>query len=985
MLRILVVFIISAWTFRSLAQQPEVTQYDVDQGLPQSLVRHVMQDADGFIWLGTGDGLARFDGSRFVVYKHDPHDSTTISNNSIWGISETEPGHLWIGTRNSLDRLDRRTGEFEHLRIGTRDGRNGCWQPLATSTNAPLFYSPLTCELLRVTSMGHQRSATGHRDSYCMRMSADGSRIISISDPDSMIIADNERNEDRWRRIPVDSGDRVVDMIALGTRWLILTQRTGWIMEENGTRRELPDPLRSMVNAAGVGKYLQRDAHDALWMGLSGLGVVVLRPDLSIGRSYRLEAKGTTAVNITAIRFDRQGNTWVGTDGHGVFKISPQRIKFGRVMPGLGLSWEPASWFVRGFAQWDDHRVMVSFHQGGLALFDERTGELSPFSVPGREPSTTFSRVCNDVDGLVWLKDEHGIIVLNPGSGAIVFAPSHSASTGLLRDSVNVMRLVEGRRSSPYRFSSGSMTAGPPTRHPVLDSLLPNVERIAIDASGQWWVSGPEMALSVWNSDGPLTISGERPAAGTRMMNLVAAGGGRAWMTTNDGLLLLHLSPPGILKHYTIYDGLPDQFVYGVVADDDGGWWISSNNGVARFDMAKQHFRTYTSAHGLQSREFNAGAFFRSRSGRIYFGGVNGFNHFQPGAVQDDTDPAHVRIINLSDREGPLSFEDGVTVQLPFPRNELRVELAVLEFTAPMDDRVKWRLLGYDDSWRTIPATTPIELINLPNGAYILEAVGINGDGVESDARQLLRVVVERPLWASTWFIICVVGSIIGSMAWLVVRAARRRMQRKLAETERELRELRLRTRLAKDIHDDVGSGLARMAALSRSAKRETDAAERFDKVAGISGELLDNLRDVVWMNDPRHDTLNAVLLRIRDHAGDLFEESGATVRCEFPEPLSTRRVDGAFPRDLYLIAKEALHNAHKYSKATVIVLRWWEHNGSCTMEVSDNGVGAGDGATQGSGYGTENMRQRAAEIGATYERVACIGGGTTVRVHCRP
>ena len=194
-----------------------------------------------------------------------------------------------------------------------------------------------------------------------------------------------------------------------------------------------------------------------------------------------------------------------------------------------------------------------------------------------------------------------------------------------------------------------------------------------------------------------------------------------------------------------------------------------------------------------------------------------------------------------------------------------------------------------------------------------------------------------------------------------------------------------MRTRLAKDIHDDVGSGLARMAALSRSPKRTSDAEERFEKVGDISTELLDNLRDVVWMNDPKNGTLDSLLLRIRAFANDLFENDDVQLVFDFPEPLPERVIGGSFRHNLYLIAREALHNARKYSGAQRITLSWEADEQGFTFSVSDNGAGISSSVPQGSGHGTVNMRERAEELEATFERSPGAEGGTVVRVFGRP
>ena len=154
--------------------------------------------------------------------------------------------------------------------------------------------------------------------------------------------------------------------------------------------------------------------------------------------------------------------------------------------------------------------------------------------------------------------------------------------------------------------------------------------------------------------------------------------------------------------------------------------------------------------------------------------------------------------------------------------------------------------------------------------------------------------------------------------------------------------------------------------------------------MADISGELLLNLRDVVWMNDPRHDTLDALLLRISDHARDLFEDSEALVEVRFPVPMPTHPVGGHFRHNLFLIAKEALHNAHKYSHAQRITLVWAQDAEGFRFEVIDDGVGITNGGAVGGGHGSANMRQRAEDLGARYERISLPGAGTTIRVQGR-
>ncbi|MBP8822918.1 MAG: hypothetical protein KBH07_04695 [Flavobacteriales bacterium] len=957
------------------AQLPGITRYDLDDGLPQSMVNHVLQDREGFIWLGTGDGLARFDGTRMVVYKHDPRDSTSLSHNAIWGLAEADAHHLWVGTRTGLDRLDRRTGRFTH--VGSGSGVPGCWQPVRTTTDTALFYSPLSRDLLHVAAGGTKRTATRHLDSYSFFLRGGNEMCLYVRD--SIIIRPLDGGPERVvKTIPTG---KVCALIDVGPKWLLLSDRDGWLVRPDGTREEVPAALRACLRKAQGLKHAARDPQGRLWLALSNTGVLQLRDDLTIAHSYTLLPPGEGPLALTGLSFDRQGNTWVGTDGKGVIKLAPQRIKFGPCMAGMGLPWEPPSWFVRGFAQWDAHRVLVAFHLGGLALFDERTGTLEPLVLPGFDAHASWSRLFNDSAGTPWAQHGGRVYILEQAGGHARARAMDQRPHALLRDAGGHAVLYTAGGSARYRREgNGWQITALPAAFP--DSIARLAERIALDPLGQWWCSGTLLPISAWKEGVRLPLAGGAPHSEAVMTSFTAAGANEAWMTTSDGLYRWSLADRRILRHYTIHDGLPDQYLYMMLPAGDGTWWISSNKGLSHFRPQRPGFRNYGAKQGLQSREFNTGAALRSASGLLYFGGVNGFNRFRPEAVEDDPDTALVRVVATFAADTPVPIGQDIT--LPFRRNELRIELAVLEFTAPENNRYAYRLQGYDTTWHRQEAARPITFTNLPHGRYTLMAKGINADGTESPEQALLTILVPLPFWASLWTITLAAVLLAAAVGYAVYAVQRGRARRKSAGAERELRELRLRTRLAKDIHDDVGSGLARMAALARSSKRGQDAPVRFDKLAGISTELLDNLRDVVWMNDPRHDTLDALLLRISDHARDLFEESGTRVVARYPDPLPTWPVDGTFRRNLFLIAKEALQNAHKYGAATCITLHWDEHDGGYTLAVADDGRGITTAVPQGSGHGTDNMRQRAQDIGAHFARTSVAGEGTTIRIQGR-
>jgi len=975
------------------AQQVEVTRYDVDQGLPQSMVNHVVQDSLGFIWFGTGDGLARFDGDRFREFKHDVRDTTTLGNNAIWGVVALPHGDLMIGTAHGLDRYNARSGRFHRVPTGVVP--DGAWRPVHAEAGRTVFYSPLSSTFLWVDAEGTRSIPSGHRPSYAMRAVEAGSNMRYHSWPDTLIEHDPASGAMKVQRLPVLAGSTVSDLLILPGGTIILTDKEAWLWNAAGQCLPLPGGIGDRLRQGEGVKHVERAPDGRLWFSMSGAGVFVVDDQWEIVAFHPLLPEGERPLHITSIAFDRQGNTWVGTDGKGVFRIAPQRIKFGRMMPGTNLGWSPDSWFTKGFAQWDSLRVLVSFHQGGAALYDERTARLEPLDlqriIGTALPDNTIGHMLNDDQGHIWIRVGTEVVVLDPAGMRVVDRMEVVQGAVMLDDPRGGILLVRFPEIDNASIHNGAI-ALQPRPYPAFQRYVMDLknlpQRLALDPSGQLWSSFLNDGIKIWAVDGS-----RQPGAGWDVLSgatldlgrIVPLDDGDVLITSGHGLLQVAPTTRDLVRLRTAHDGLPDDLVYDVVVDERGTWWISTNKGLCR--MRGDDVRNYSTRDGLQSKEFNSRARFRSASGRIYFGGINGFNHFLPEEVRDDADRPLVRMVHLWTNAGDLALpqKDGDhAVQLPYPRNELHIELAVLEFSASELNTYKWRLRGYRDEWATASASSPIELNNVPGGAFTLEVIGMNADGVESELYEILHIEVVRPFWAGPWFIAFVVAVVIALFTWVWARSYRRRMQRKLKDAEREMKDLRMRTRLAKDIHDDVGSGLARMAALSRSPRRTVDPDARFEKLGDISGELLENLRDVVWINDPRHGTLDALLVHMREYANDLFEDSDSGITCDFPDPLPVHTMGGAFRRNLFLIAKEALHNARKYSGAKGILLRWREDGDLFTFEVSDDGNGITSALARGSGHGTANMRQRTEEMNATFERISTPGGGTTVRVHGR-
>ncbi len=961
------------------AQQVEVMRYDVDGGLPQSMVNHVLQDRDGFIWFGTGDGVARFDGLRYVVYKHDPLDSTSLSSNSIWGLAQADEVHLWIGTRTGLDLLDVRTGRCTHVRTSLPRALDGCWRPVRASKEDALFYSPLNMHFLSVREGSLRLVPSAHDPSYVIKRTSSG-EWLSFVQKDSLFYYDDQGGVLTSTFIEVGTDDQVTDVLPLKDELLLLSVKGAWILSRQGIRSELPTATAAWMGSSTARKFAARDANGDIWLAVNERGVARLRFDLTIAQVYPLLDAHQGPLMFTTISFDRQGNVWVGTDGKGVFKIAPQAVKFGRIMPGQGREPELRSYFVRRFAQWDSTRVLINFYQGDFTLFDERTGKLEPLQLDGIPNGADVRQLVIDRDGMLWMVADSALLGYAIPQRSPIRRMKCDYGSALLLDEAEHMLMIDTHGAHRWNGAAGRFASLHYSGLDVFLDSLRNVPRTVLyDDHARLWLSPLNSPFTIWTDKGEdpfSTADKDLLPDEVKFTWVTRAQSGGYWATSNTGLFRWddHLHP---VKNISVREGLPDQYLYGILpGTNEHDLWISSNNGLTRFNGVTGSIRNFGRSDGLQSKEFNLRALFRSHSGRLYFGGVNGVNHFEPAQVPSDTDRAIVRIVRLSsDGAGINPYTR--TLALPYSKNRLEMEFAVLEFTSPERNRFRYRMPGYLDEWRTSTPATPLVLEHLPDGDYTLEVQGVNGDDVVSPTLRILTIHVPLPFWASRWAFVLAGSLVASAVGALVFLAYRRRSRERERKAEVEMKELRIRTRLAKDIHDDVGSGLARISALSRSVQAAGDE-ERLRKVASISSELLSNLRDVVWMNDPRHDDLENMLLRIKDHAFDLLEPLGIVMDIVFPEPLPIRTIDGNTRHHLFLIAKEALHNIAKYAGARKVVIRFILDGNRYVMELRDDGRGLPlERSTVGNGM--KNMRQRALALNAVLDIGPSPDGGVRV------
>jgi signal transduction histidine kinase len=455
---------------------------------------------------------------------------------------------------------------------------------------------------------------------------------------------------------------------------------------------------------------------------------------------------------------------------------------------------------------------------------------------------------------------------------------------------------------------------------------------------------------------------------------------GALWAATIGGGVVRFDSPGAArpaARAWTVSDGLPSNEVTCLTEDLAGRLWIGTTRGVARLDPENGEIRRFTTADGLANHHVRAA--YRDRQGDLWFGTLQGLSRLR-GASGTASPPlrAVITSIEVAGVPRPLA-EDGATDAGRF-RAARGADRLRVGFTAPSADldqppHYRYRLVGFDDAWSAPTRDRAVTYGSLRPGSYRFEVVASDEAGSAASPAGF-DVEIPSPPWRSGWAIALYALLALGA-AWLAHRA---RLARLLAVE-------RVRTRIAADLHDDLGASLSRIAVLSEIARRSSSidgsAAPELEEIADTARRITEEADDIVWAIDPSQDDLARLLARVRPLAADLLGDRGIELDWDAPSDAPSVRLAADRRRHLLLVLKEALHNAARHSGARRVAVRVEAPRDAIRVEVSDDGVGfdPADPPASASGRGLASLRARAAALGGRLELLSKPGAGTTVRL----
>ncbi len=957
----------------------------VEQGLSQDIVNAIVQDSQGFMWFGTEDGLNRYDGHSIKVYKHNPLDSASITTNSATFLMVDKAGTLWVLTSSAMSRYDPSRDQFSHTPIdgsafdACEDDLGNIW--LGTGKGLVKFD-------IRNNKVSSHSLPSGDGSVFSLSKSKSGmiwlstnsglyqlnpgnativkSNLYTGTDPVSPPLEDSHGylwyglNGAGLSRVNMRTG--VVEMFLpnpqdrrslADPRILRLfedRQGTMWVATFNGLDRYdpatngfihfQPRPNDRHSLAAHRVYSIFQDRDGALWVGTYRGGVS--RTDLynqRFAHYYHSQANpdGLPADNVLAIMEDSSGTVWLGTDRGGVTLFSRESGKFTTLFTDRG--WGNAS----AFEEDRKGRIWIGTQGTGLVGFDRRTNTLKQY----RHSRSDSSSIGDDGIQSLFV-DSEGVLWIG------------FSDKGLDR----------------YDERTDSFTHFWPDRR--FQGI--GVWNIQEDRNGLLWlgsVYGSSVGYCFHRSTQTFTIPGEESQA----VKSLVRGSVRAMYQDSSGAFWLGAWSGGLYRidpatksvtQFTELDGLCNNFVKGMLADKQENLWISTENGLSRFNPRTRTFKNFTTRDGLQSNFFWSGSYSRGRDGRMYFGGTNGFNSFHPDSIKDNPNIPPIVITGFSILNQPKILPSaGEEITLSHTQDFFSFEFVALNFTDPAKNQYAYMMEGFDKDWIHSGTRRYAAYTHLDPGHYMFRARGSNNDGVWNENGASIAITIIPPYWQTLWFrslIILLVASILYSLY-------RYRMGR-LLEVEG------LRSRIAADLHDDVGSNLSSIAIASQLIGRKIELPEnerlQLAEIGTTALRTSEMMKEIVWLINPKNDLLDDLLLKMKAVAESVLQ--GIPYTFTGPQQKIAEKVDLDTKRNLYMMYKEILNNVVQHSSASEVSIAVTWNRGKLTLLVKDNGKGF-DPATVPPGNGLDNLRVRSKRIGGELEILSALSGGTTVRL----
>jgi signal transduction histidine kinase/ligand-binding sensor domain-containing protein len=906
------------------------------EGLPQDHIRAIERTRDGFLWLATDAGLARFDGFEFKTYGL----REGLGAVAVLALMEARDGTLWIGTLG---------GGISALRDG---------KITRTYTQADGLPSE------SVTKIGEDESGS----------------VWVTSDRAGQARLSGERfvpAKGGWMKrdaaAPADLSHVCED--AAGRLWAVQSSQTLWCRDEKGWRKYPTPKLGGFISSLAAG------ADGTIWITYFRAGVRAFRD----GKFLTIATTGEPFDDLAeVVHCTPDGQVWIGTSTRGLFALTPSRLKVVRVEAGEG---NQSANFVGALAAAGSNSLLVGTQGRGFYLL--RDGVTEEVEVPEALQTNYFVNcMLTRPQGEIWAGGQGGISRFRDGK-------VEKLSFG---DSPNCYELCEDTGGEIWAgFGDGTLYRlkdGKKLREDFGSSLY-SVKGIACQADGTLWVGTRGNGLFS-RQGGDWKRHGIARGLLSEVVRVIGVGSDDTlWVGTAGGGLAVKRGER--FESITTREGLPDDTVSQIMEDAEGRLWLGTNRGLAVIskkdvERIKQGGTTAVFPRvidrfdGLVSEEFTIVPPVKMDGEKVAFATTNGIALLKTDDfhAEETTPPVVLEEVLLDGRAVGMGAG---TIEVPPAVKRIEFRFTGLHFAAPDRLRFRNRLAGLEEEWGSAGTSRSADYRNVEPGEYQFEVSASTGNGLWSVSPAVVKLVVKPNFWQTAWFRVLATAGVLAAVVFAVRRRERLRASRRIQQLERQQAVDNERARIARDLHDDVGASLTQVALLSQLArsslaKRPERAGQHVQEIFNTAKEVTRSLDEIVWAVNPANDTFESFALFLGAFVQNYSHTAGLRCRIDVPEALPALPLEASVRHHLYLATKEVMHNVAKHAQAGEIRMKLGLERGGFRLVIEDDGRGYDSEAPKApDADGLINLQNRLKQIGGTCTRRSTPGQGTSVEM----
>lgn len=1003
----------------SLGQQPVLyfKRLNEAHGLSHNKVNCIIQDKRGFTWIGTDDGLNRYDGHNFIVFKNIPGESSSVSGNTITALHEDKDGILWIATADGgISRYDHRQPpekkfrQYKHqpgdstsipvnIINALKEDRNGeIW--LATSGAAVIRFDKNKERFQQPAAIG---GWTINDITFDKRgkiwAGKEGGSIVKI-DPMTMKWQVDPRYSNVYASLP----HVVVTRLFTDSRqniWFgswdkaVYRYNAGKALEESF----INDPSQPFSFGKDEAIAFNEDKDGRIWIGGKHFGLYLYEPATNHFYNYRHDPsrEGSLIDNtVNCIFIDPSGIVWLGTNNGISICHGGQRLFEQQFLPRSAAG-DPV--VIYDFHLDDSGILWIGTDDGLYAR--NANGGYTKKEITYKGKKLSITKFFRDEDGTYYLGTNYTLFRYDPVKGEISVLPNtekdqvmsqliESRIVSIAKDSLDGKPILwtapYGHYFAYYDFIEKRWVSRRDSARKVLERyrITDNlVRKIHKAADGRLWFANAKNGLVLVNKQGQGNTtyinnpSDPRSISNNNVYDLREDRKGNFWVSTYGGGLNYFDTGKKVFEHYSSTNNLLE----GLSVDRDDNVWAISNGGLLKFDPSNKTF-THYDLPDLEKSGGVRGYIYQDRNGKMYVAGSGYYIAYEPSRLEILQKQPQVFITDLSIFNRSFShLLESPKVTLKHNQNFFTIHFAAPFYAESAPLQYTYMLEGVDKEWMPASSSSPqAQYTNLSGGDYTFKVRATATPGTWSEKVTTISIRIIPPFWKRGWFFLILV-LLVGAIAYIVYRYRINEILKRQA----------IRNKIAQDLHDNMGSTLSSISVYSQVAKiykqkeRQDELQQTLEKISNISGEMISEMNDIVWAINPRNDSMGTILQRMDSFAKPLLASQGIQFHLRYDPALLHLNLDMTKRKNFYLIFKEAVNNVLKYSAARNLWVDITGESHQLVLTIRDDGKGfdasrvvSHTSASLG-GNGLQNMRMRADEVGGRFEMQSAPGKGTAI------